>query len=91
MSEIAISAVDAAKDFPRLIERLENHHESAVIVRDGHPVARLVPWKQPAAGGEELADRWAQHDRLPPEEAEAFARDLESARTSLTPLRAAWD
>jgi len=91
MSETAISVADAAKDFMRVIERVEKRQESAVLVRDGQPVARLVPFCKPAATGEELAERWSRLDRLPSEEAAAFAEDLEKARQSLPALKSAWD
>ena len=39
----------------------------------------------------ELADRWAQLDKLPFEEAKAFADDVEQARAKLPPLKAQWD
>ncbi|MBM3841409.1 MAG: hypothetical protein FJ398_26360 [Verrucomicrobia bacterium] len=39
----------------------------------------------------ELADRWARLEKLPLEEARAFADDLDQARTNLPPLKATWD
>ena len=39
----------------------------------------------------ELADRWATLEKLPLEEANAFADDIERARASLPPLKPAWD
>ena len=39
----------------------------------------------------ELADRWPRLERLPLEEAHAFAEDLEQARAKLPPLKATWD
>jgi hypothetical protein len=50
----------------------------------------------PARGGAsltcgELADRWAQPEKLPLEEANAFADDIEQARASLPSLRPSWD
>jgi|GEM_PF-928023 len=47
--------------------------------------------KGPAKTGAELAARLAAIKKLPPEEAEAFARDIEEARASLPPLKSAWD
>jgi hypothetical protein len=43
----------------------------------GQPVARLIPVPHPAATCQELAERCEQWPNLPPEEAEAFARDSE--------------
>jgi hypothetical protein len=39
----------------------------------------------------ELAERWPKLDKLSPDEANAFADDLEHARASLPPLKPAWD
>jgi hypothetical protein len=39
----------------------------------------------------ELADRWARLEKLPSEEANAFAGDIEKARANLPPLKASWD
>lgn len=91
MSETAITVAEAARDFLGLLQRIETRQETAILVRDGQPVAMLSPCTRPAATCEELASRWSQLARLTPDEAEAFARDLEGARTSLPPLKAAWD
>lgn len=45
----------------------------------------------PALTSAELAERWTSMDRLPPEEAAAFADDIEAARRNLPPLKSAWD
>lgn len=39
----------------------------------------------------ELAERWSQLERLASDEANAFADDIEHARTTLPPLKPAWD
>jgi hypothetical protein len=39
----------------------------------------------------ELAERWATLDTLPPDEANAFADDVERSRSSLPAPKAAWD
>ena len=91
MSENAITVAEAAKDFLRVLDRVERRRESATLVRDGHSVAKLIPWPKPAGACAELADRWEKIPRLPPDEAEAFARDIEHARAAMPPLKSAWD
>lgn len=91
MSDTAIPVAEAAKDFLRLLDWVERKHESAILVREGRPVATLSPLPSPALTCAALADRWPTLDKLPPEEAKAFADDLERARASLPPLSPAWD
>ncbi len=91
MSGTAISVTDAAHDFVKLVERVERRRESAVITREGRPIATLVPVDRPAATCEELAARLAAIPRLPPDEAEAFANDIEEGIRNLPPLKSPWD
>jgi antitoxin (DNA-binding transcriptional repressor) of toxin-antitoxin stability system len=91
MSETAVSVADAAKDFLRLLDHVERKRETAILLRDGKPVATLTPIPSAAATGAELAERWAKLEKLAPDEANAFADDIEKARTKLPPLKSAWD
>jgi antitoxin (DNA-binding transcriptional repressor) of toxin-antitoxin stability system len=91
MSETAISVAEAAKDFLRVLERVERRRESAILVREGKPVATLSPLPNAAMTCAELAERWPKLEKLSPDEADAFADDLEHARANLPPLRPAWD
>jgi len=91
MSELAVPVAEAAKDFLRVLDLAESRGEPTTLLRDGKPVAKLVPLPQPAASCEQLAARWEKLYKLPADEAEAFANDLESARASLPLLKPAWD
>lgn len=91
MSETAIPVAEAAKDFLRLLDWVERQRESAILVREGRPVATLSPLPSAALTCAELADRWPKLDKLSSDEANAFADDLEHARASLPPLKPAWD
>jgi len=91
MSETTIPVAEAAKDFLRVLERVERKCEPAILVRDGQRVATLSPLPAPALTCAELADRWPNLERLAPDEASAFADDIERARASLPPVRPAWD
>jgi antitoxin (DNA-binding transcriptional repressor) of toxin-antitoxin stability system len=91
MSETTIPAAEAAKDFLRVLEWVERKGEPAIIVRDGKAVATLSPLPAPALTCAELADRWPTLERLAPDEASAFADDIEQAHVSLPPVRPAWD
>ena len=82
---------EAAKDFLRLLDWVETRHESAILVREGRPVAKLSPLPSAALNCAELAECWPKLDKLSPDEADAFADDLEHARANLPPLKPAWD
>lgn len=91
MNETAISVTEAAKDFLGLLARVERERQSAVLLREGKPVATLNPMPDVALTCAELAERWPKLEKLPPDEAMAFADDLEKARAGLPPLKSAWD
>jgi antitoxin (DNA-binding transcriptional repressor) of toxin-antitoxin stability system len=91
MNETAIPVAEAAKDFLKLLDLVERKRESAILMREGKAVATLNPAPGPALTSVEVADRWEKLDKLPPDEANAFADDLEAARRHLPPLRSAWD
>jgi len=91
MNETAIPVAEAAKDFLKLLDLVERKRESAILMREGRAVATLNPVPGPAPTSAELADRWAKLDKLPLDEANAFADDLEAARRHLPPLKSAWD
>ncbi len=91
MSENTIPVAEAVKDFLRVLDRVESLREPATLVRDGRPVAKVIPLPQPAGTCAELASRWEKIPKLSPDEAEAFASDIERARASLPSLKRAWD
>jgi antitoxin (DNA-binding transcriptional repressor) of toxin-antitoxin stability system len=91
MSETAISVAEAARDFLRVLDQVERKREPAVLLREGKPVATLNPVAGAALTCTELAERWSSLPKLPPDEAAAFADDLERARESLPPLKSGWD
>ncbi|HEX4264985.1 MAG TPA: hypothetical protein VH597_11645 [Verrucomicrobiae bacterium] len=91
MSETTIPVAEAAKDFFRILDLVERQHQSAVLVRDGKPVATLNPILSSALNCEELAARWEKLEKLPPDDALAFADDIEQSRNTLPPVKPVWD
>ena len=94
MSSAIISVSDAAKDFLGTLARIEASGEPAVLVREGRSVAQIIPLGPPdgtARTGYELAELWKTVPRLPPAEAEAFARDLEDIHQNQPPPKSLWD
>jgi antitoxin (DNA-binding transcriptional repressor) of toxin-antitoxin stability system len=89
MSETAIPVAEAARDFLRLLDLVERKRESAILLREGRPVATLSPIAT-TLNCAELAERWPQLEKLSPDEANDFADDVERARANLPPLKPAW-
>ena len=86
-----ISVTEAARGFADVINRVFYRRESALLVRGGKPVAKIVPVGETAKTGSELAPLWSKRPHLSPAEAEAFAHDIEGARNTLPPLTNKWD
>ena len=91
VSENAVTVNEAARDFLRILDLVERKREPAILTRDGKPVAALSPLPISVQNCAELAERWPKLEKLSPEEANAFADDMENARASLPPLKPAWD
>jgi len=91
MSETAIPVAEAARDFLRVLDRVERGGEPAILVREGRPVATLSPIPTAALTCAELAERWPKLEKLAADEAFVFADDVEHSRANLSPPSAAWD
>jgi antitoxin (DNA-binding transcriptional repressor) of toxin-antitoxin stability system len=90
MSETAIPVAEAARDFLRVLDRVERAGEPAILVREGRPVATLSPISSAALTCAELAERWPKLEKLAPDEAGVFADDVERSRAKVPPLTSAW-
>jgi hypothetical protein len=84
-----ISVTQAARSFADCVNRVRYQNTTFVLLKNGSPVARLMPETQKTCTGGELAEA-LEGLELPPEEARAWYRDLESARKSLKPPRDRW-
>jgi len=80
-----LSVTLAARNFSDLISSVHYRGESALLLKGGRPMVRMVPARPPRTG-RELAALWARLPRLSPAEAEAMARDLADARAALRPI-----
>jgi len=67
-----ISATEAARNFSRMLDLLEHESEEIVVVRNNHPVAKLVPGAPRLTALEALADLY---QTLPGKEGTAWLRD----------------
>ena len=91
MTERTLTVTEAARNFADLVNRVYYRGESALLLKNGTPVARIIPVESVRRTGAEIAAQWDDLPHLPPEEAEAFARDIEEARRELPPLPDLWE
>ncbi len=85
-----MTVTDAARHFSELIGRVHYRRESAVLLKSGKPVARVLPAHKPRTG-RDLAAIWNNLPHLSVKEAEAFAQDVEVSRRGIPPLVTRWD
>ncbi len=86
-----ISVTEAARNFADLVNRAYYRQETTVLLKNGEPVARIAPVAPTGVPAREFLERWRQRPRLSPEEADAWARDIEAGRAALPPLRDPWE
>ena len=89
MKKTPISVTDAARNFADCVNRVRYQNMSFVLLKNGTPVARLVPEKEKVCLGRDLA-RVLRNIDLPTDEAVAWNRDLKKARKSLKPQPDKW-
>jgi antitoxin (DNA-binding transcriptional repressor) of toxin-antitoxin stability system len=82
MRKKTISVTDAARNFADCVNRVHYQNVTFVLIKNGLPVARLVPDSEKVCTGRDLAEALAGTE-LPPEEAVAWHRDLRRARKFL--------
>jgi antitoxin (DNA-binding transcriptional repressor) of toxin-antitoxin stability system len=71
-----VTATQAARNFSRLLDTLENGSEEIIIVRNKHAIAKLVPGAPQLTALEALADL---HRTLPDEDGKRWLDDARKA------------
>jgi prevent-host-death family protein len=89
MKKTVISVTEAARNFAECVNRVRYQNMTFVLVKNGTPVARLVPDGTKTCTGRELAEALS-HVELSPENAKAWRRDLRKARKVLKPPVDRW-
>jgi prevent-host-death family protein len=84
MKTTTISVTEAARNFADCVNRVYYQNVSYVLLKNGIPVARLVPEKEKICLGRDLAKVLRKVD-LPTDEAVSWNRDLKKARKNLKP------
>ncbi|MFN0059880.1 MAG: type II toxin-antitoxin system Phd/YefM family antitoxin [Planctomycetota bacterium] len=83
-----VSATEAARNFSRLLDMLERGSEEIVVVRNDHPVAKLVPGAPRMTALEALSDIY---QTMSPADGAAWIRDARKLdRRSRKKLRDPW-
>jgi prevent-host-death family protein len=89
MKKMKISVTEAARNFADCVNRAHYQKLAFVLVKNGKPVAQLVPDNEKVCLGRDAARALAKVE-LPPEEARAWRRDLKAARKILKPPTDKW-
>jgi prevent-host-death family protein len=82
MKKQAISVTDAARNFADCVNRVRYQSVEFILLKNGLPVARLVPSDEKTSTGHDLAKALAEVD-LSPKNAKAWRRDLRKGRKIL--------
>ncbi len=82
MRKTTISVTDAARNFADCVNRAHYQNVTFVLLKNGLPVARLVPDSEKVCAGRDLAEALARIN-LPEDEAAAWHRDLQTVRKTL--------
>ncbi len=89
MKKLSISVTEAARNFADCVNRAHYQNVTFVLLKNGSPVARLVPDTEKVCTGRDLAEALAQIE-LPADEAAAWYRDLQTARKALNAPTDKW-
>jgi prevent-host-death family protein len=89
MKTTPISVTEAARNFADCVNRVRYQNVTFVLLKNGTPVARLVPERKKAGSVRKLAAALREF-ALSPEEARAWNRDLRAARRILKPPVDKW-
>ena len=89
MGKTTISVTEAARNFADCVNRAHYQNTTFVLLKNGAPVARIVPDNEKVCTGKDLAEVLA-HVELSPEEAAAWREDLQKGRKGLRPPADKW-
>jgi antitoxin (DNA-binding transcriptional repressor) of toxin-antitoxin stability system len=84
-----ITVTEAARNFADCINRAHYQNTSFVLLKNGKPVARLIPENEKVCTGADLAAA-LEKIGLAPDEARAWHKDLSAARRKLIVPRNKW-
>jgi prevent-host-death family protein len=82
VKKVAITVTEAARNFADCVNRVRYQDTTFVLLKNGTPVARLVPDHETICTGQDLFAALTETS-LSVEEAQAWRQDLENARRTL--------
>ena len=86
MKKTSISVTEAARNFADCVNRVRYQNMTFVLLKNGDPVARLVPAEEKGYTGRDLAAALGEVE-LSPENFRSWRKDLQRARKMLkTPV-----
>jgi prevent-host-death family protein len=89
MRRISITVTEAARNFADCVNRARYQEVTFVLLKNGTPVAQLVPNKEKVCSGRDLAAVLSTV-RLTDDESNAWRRDLQISRKTLKSLEDKW-
>ena len=89
MKHVSITVTEAARNFADCINRVRYQDTTFVLMKNGTPVARLVPNQETVCRGRDLLEALAG-SRLSADEAGEWQKDLEHARRTIKPPVNKW-
>ena len=89
MKKKLISVTEAARNFADCVNRAHYQNITFVLLKNGSPVARLMPDDEKVCSGRELAEALAKTE-LSRQEARVWHRELRAARKILKPPADRW-
>jgi len=89
MKETVISVTEAARNFAECVNRAHYQNVTFVLLKNGEPMARLVPAAEKVCSNRELA-AILRRNKLPAAEMRAWRADLRRAHKILKPPVDKW-
>ena len=82
VKNVSITVTEAARNFADCVNRVRYQDTTFILLKNGKPIARLVPAQEPVCTGRDLSDALARVS-LSAAEAESWRNDLAEARKTI--------
>jgi len=86
-----VTVSEASRGFSDLINRVRYQGETAILVKGGKPVAKIVPIPNDGITGKELSELWGTLPHLSADDAKALEKELNDAKKQFPKLRDKWE